>query len=72
MQLRHAALPGFCLHCLGDGLAVRLSVLMGLSWCAEESEMMLTACMARVRVGPLEGLWDRRLDEARITVVTES
>lgn len=53
---------------LGEEFAIRSSFLMGVPSCAEEeSEIVLTACMARVRAGLSEGLQDRRLDEARMT-----
>lgn len=64
-KISHSALPGLYMVCLGEEFAIRSSFLMDLSSCAEEeSEIVLTACTARVRAGLLEGLQDRRLDEA--------
>lgn len=52
------------MDCLGEEFAIRLSFLMDFSSCAEESDIVTTACVAQVRAGLLEGLRDRRLNEA--------
>lgn len=61
------------MDCLGEEFAIRLIFLMDISSCVEEeSEIVLTSCMAQVRAGLSDRLQDRRLDEVQMTrVVTK-
>lgn len=52
------------MDCLGEEFAIRLSFFMDFFSCAEESEIVMTACAAQVRAGLLERLQDRWLNEA--------